>query len=178
MSLLDQLRKELSDLQKLLEDESIWKDLLVTYEPPMVERLYTNRGENRLFLHRIHPCGDKSPLLHPHPWPSAVHIVSGLYKMNVAYTYEDSYGVNIQPAVTTYLSAGSSYEMDRQEAWHDVNPIGEPSLSIMLTGPKWKNSHYDTMISIGKLSYPKETQPNLTLEQRDKLFADFRHFFA
>ena len=113
-----------------------WNTVDVDYEHPRVERLWTQlTPEMRVFLHRIHPCPDgKRPLFHPHPWASAVKVVSGRYFMELGY------GTGETPprvAATMILNAGSSYEMVNEDAWHSVNPIDEPSLSVMVTGARW-----------------------------------------
>lgn len=118
----------------LLEaDADSWHTLDVDYEPPRVERLWRDfEKDYRIYLHRIHPC-DKA-LFHPHPWASAIKVLSGKYVMGVGYTLD-----NVPPteAATIVLAAGSYYEMIDPDGWHYVRPIGGPSLSIMVTGPKW-----------------------------------------
>ncbi len=127
------LEKILSELPDLLKND--WNSLHITYEPPIVERLWLQYdNEHRILLHRIFPCENK-PFFHPHPWPSAVHIISGTYEMNIGY------GSGIVPppvASTVRLTKGSSYEMTDLNQWHSVRPIGEPSLSVMVTGKPWK----------------------------------------
>lgn len=132
-SFITTLRKIIKeDLPGLLHDtETMWKTLHVTYEEPHVERVWIQLGENRLNLHRIHPC--KKPLIHPHPWPSAVVIYSGTYQMGVG-----KYGQNASDELATmHLTEGSSYEMLHRHAWHYVMPLEKPSMSIMLTGTPW-----------------------------------------
>ena len=41
---------------ELIEDAEGWNSLLVDYHPPVVERLWRQFGDHRIFLHRIHPC--------------------------------------------------------------------------------------------------------------------------
>ncbi len=110
-----------------------WQSLDVDYEPPQVKRLWRPFEDiYRLYLHKIYPC--QNALYHPHPWPSAVKIVSGMYKTGIGY------GPGDDPppiAVTFALRDGSSYEMVNPDAWHYVHPVYLPSLSIMVTGPKW-----------------------------------------
>ena len=122
-------------LPRLLDKEDNWKSLLIDYEPPVVERLYTDlEGGNRLSLHIIHPCREGEAFVHPHPWPSAMYIVSGMYKM------DSGYGKNLEyPNIvnSVFLNAGSFYEMVNQDGWHSVRPLGTPSLSVMINGPSW-----------------------------------------
>src|SRR5208337_718613 len=135
LSMLDVLRRIEEDLPRLLREEA-WTSLDVEYEPPRVERLWRQLGDVRVNLHRIHPC--PTALYHPHPWPSAVKILSGVYEMGVGY----GVGSATPPtAVTLRLGAGQSYEMIEPNGWHYVRPIGGPSLSLMVTGRPWDLHH-------------------------------------
>lgn len=129
LKLLAQAEAELPELLKWLDG---WTSLDVDYEPPRVERLWRPFHEDhRLYLHRIHPC--ETALFHPHPWPSAIKVVTGGYEMAVGY------GPGGRPpriAATIQLAPGSSYEMLDPDGWHHVLPTVE-TLSIMVTGPKW-----------------------------------------
>jgi len=122
-------------LPALLNDPAGWRSLDINYHPPRVERLFRPWGEGgRLSLHRVHPCPLDSALFHPHPWPSAMRIVSGSYRMIVGY----GAGVEQPPvAMTLELTAGARYAMVDPDAWHAVVPQGQPSLSIMVTGQPW-----------------------------------------
>lgn len=130
------------DLPRLLEEpETSWQSLDVDYDPPRVERLWRtvfyrdtgeSGGEYRFYLHRIHPCED--PLYHPHPWPSAVAVLSGSYEMSVGHGPGEK-GPPV--AMTSRLSPGSSYEMIDPDGWHSVRPLGQASLSLMVTGAPW-----------------------------------------
>lgn len=122
-----------SALPMLLLDEDRWQSLDVNYEHPRVERLWTQVGTWRVNLHRIHPCA--RALFHPHPWPSAVLVVSGKYEMGVGY------GAGGEPppeAVRLILTAGARYEMVDPDGWHSVRPLHESSLSLMVTGEPWR----------------------------------------
>lgn len=136
---------------------SDWKTLDVLYEEPRVERVWTQLGENRLYLHRIHPCA--KPLYHPHPWPSAIFIVTGRYKMEVGYG--DPLGSPPLPAALIDLGAGDSYEMLDSLSWHSVAPYGGTCLSLMLSGPPFPGAP--------KHQHSKKNKP-LTPEVRDELF--------
>lgn len=120
-------------LGNLLYMSEPWNSLDVDYEPPRVERLWKDwKYGCRIYLHRIHPCD--TALFHPHPWPSAVKVVSGQYEMGVGY----GAGQERPPVASlTVLRSGSSYAMTDPNGWHWVRPLGEPSLSVMVTGPKW-----------------------------------------
>lgn len=149
------------DLPKLLADESKWKSLLIDYHPPRVERLWREWYEYRVYLHRIHPCTREEALFHPHPWSSAIRIVSGTYEMGVGYASGDT---PPPAAATLMLGPGSAYEMIHPDGWHYVRPIGVPSLSVMVTGTPWGRSA------------PKSDTPLKELPENNKaeLFSLFR----
>lgn len=123
-----------SVLPGLISDPATpWQTLDVLYEDPHVERVWIQLGEDRLYLHRIHPC--EKALFHPHPWPSAILILSGQYRMDVGYGWRS--GGEPPVAASMYLQEGSGYEMVNPDGWHNVLPYGGPSLSLMLTAPPW-----------------------------------------
>lgn len=130
--MLEELERAERELPALISS-SRWSSLDVDYEPPRVERLWTQLDGLRVYLHRIHPCD--SALFHPHPWPSAVKVVSGRYEMAVGHGPAES---PPPAAAKLVLAAGSSYEMTDPDGWHYVRPIGGPSLSVMVTGAPWK----------------------------------------
>lgn len=121
-------------LVHMLYSPEAWNSLDVSYEPPRVERLWKDwKDGHRIYLHRIHPCD--TALFHPHPWPSAVKVLSGQYEMGIGY----GKGQERPPvAALTVLTAGATYAMTDPNGWHWVRPIGGPSLSLMVTGPKWE----------------------------------------
>jgi|SRR5208282_557443 len=124
-----------------------WSSLDVDYEPPRVERLWCQIGEHRLYLHRIHPCN--KALFHPHPWPSAVKILSGRYEMGIG---RSAGFLNPPELVTCVLAADSEYEMIEPNGWHYVRPLDGPSLSIMVTASPWP------------LRHPADKRPSTTLK--------------
>src|SRR3990167_1167848 len=81
ITLIERIEKEIPVLLK--QDD--WNTLYIDYELPIVERAWRQHGEHRIFLHRIHPCEREQSLWHPHPWPSAVKVISGEYEMGVGY---------------------------------------------------------------------------------------------
>lgn len=128
--------KELEpEVPKLLVKPDLWQSLLVDYEPPIVERLWTQLpGNVRLFLHRIHPC--EHAFYHPHPWPSAIKVVSGVYEMLVGC--HDTFFTRDQGvAARLELPAGTYYEMNNSWGYHSVRPLGGSSLSLMVTLEPW-----------------------------------------
>jgi len=127
--------KALPELDKILKTAPLseWHSLDVDYTPPRVERIWIPFENHRINLHRIWPC-DKA-LYHPHPWPSAIYVLTGKYEMAV--------GTKDVEASRVVLTAGSSYEMINPEGWHYVRPLDEPSLSVMLTGKPFENQVFD-----------------------------------
>ena len=137
IDILTELEKQLPEW---LEQPELWNTLMIDYRPPVVERIWRQVGEHRLFLHCIYPCTRKQAFFHPHKWPSAVKIHRGGYEMGVGF----GKGITL-PKVshTIYLGPGSGYEMLHRDAWHYVRPVGEPSYSTMITGKPWRRAMPD-----------------------------------
>lgn len=132
--MLDILYAVEKELPVLLQDENAWKSLYVDYHPPTVERLWLPWSEYRINLHRIHPCERDEALFHPHPWPSAMRVLSGEYEMAVGYGQGET-----QPPIAALMIASGDfrYEMTEPDAWHYVRPLREPTMSLMVTGKPW-----------------------------------------
>jgi hypothetical protein len=132
--MLEVLEAAERDLPRLLAEEGSWTGLLIDYHPPTVERLWRPWGEYRISLHRIHPCAPGAALFHPHPWTSAMRILSGRYEMAVGYGPGDS----PPPVAALMVAAGDFlYEMTHPDAWHYVRPLGGPAMTLMVTGKPW-----------------------------------------
>ncbi len=108
-----------------------WNSLDVTYKDPHVQRLWRDFGENRIYLHKIYKC--KNPFFHFHPWPSAMKVVAGSYKMNVGYG-DRMLDKPPNICLSQIVPARTYYEMLDPNSWHSVNPISNYSLSLMITG--------------------------------------------
>lgn len=152
-------------LPQLLENLDDWHTLDVDYEPPRVERMWTTLQDgSRLYLHKIYPC--KKALFHPHPWPSAIKVLSGVYEMGVgtSATADDP-----TESATILLTAGTSYEMIAPNGWHYVRPLAFSSLSLMLTGAPWAEKHPG-------LKKPAEGKKlrELTRDQKTRLATDIK----
>jgi hypothetical protein len=131
LEVLEALEKQ---LPRLLADADAWDSVYIDYHPPFVERLWRPWGDYRVNLHRIHPCAQADALFHPHPWPSAMHLLSGRYEMAVGY----GSGELAPPVAARILAAeGSRYEMTHPDAWHYVRPLDAPVLTLMVTGKPW-----------------------------------------
>lgn len=133
-NMLDILHRVESQLPEMLQDESGWNSLFVDYHPPVVERLWRQWYDFRIYLHRIHPCEPGEALFHPHPWPSAMRVLGGAYEMAIGY----GAGEKEPPmAARIVMGAGSEYEMTDPDGWHYVRPIGGPTMSLMIAGKPW-----------------------------------------
>ncbi len=132
--MLDVLAEVEAELPVLLQSSESWASLNINYHPPMVERVHRRWREYRVYLHRIHPCQPGEALFHPHPWPSAMRILSGVYEMGVGY----GAGNSTPPQAARIISAGDMrYEMTDPDAWHYVRPVDAVAMTLMVTGPPW-----------------------------------------
>ena len=131
--MLDVLARTEQELPQLLSEPG-WHSLDIDYHPPRVERIWRQRGDYRISLHRIHTCAAEQALFHPHPWPSAMRVLAGKYEMAVGY----GAGL-IAPPIAARLIADSGlvYEMTDPDAWHYVRPLSEHALTVMVTGRPW-----------------------------------------
>jgi len=112
-----------------------WNTVEVDYHPPFVDRLWRQCGDCRVYLHKIYPCEVIEALFHPHPWPSAMHILEGSYEMAIGY----GKGMETPPIAARILcNTDFRYEMTNPDAWHYVRPLGAPVYTVMVTGPVWK----------------------------------------
>ncbi len=159
--MLDVLYAVEKELPALVQDEGAWNSLYVDYHPPIVERLWRGWREYRINLHRMHPCAPGKALFHPHPWPSAMRVLAGEYEMAVGYGPGDA---PPPVAVLMIASAGFCYEMTVPDAWHYVRPIGEVTMSLMVTGKPWERWSPRS---------EKPLQP-LSTAQREAIFRFFR----
>jgi hypothetical protein len=154
-------------LPGLLASREGWNSVHVLYHPPRVERLWIQHGNVRVFLHRIYPCDPGDSLFHPHPWPSAVRIMSGRYEhliASVGNRAQPDHGPVLNRAI---LVAGAEYQMTHPDAWHSVRPLDGPSDSIMVTGPMYSPP---TVMP----SPPTEKQGPLTQERFEALLEMWR----
>ncbi len=184
---LDLIRLIDIDLPKLINgriiDEQgdineVWKSLFINYEPPHVERLYTQVGLYRIMLHRITPVIGADPLFHPHPWPSAVKIIDGWYDMVTGVV--EGCPINareIGVGATITLAPLSLYEMVDYNGWHSVNPQWQ-SHSLMVAGPPWEKCG----IGLEPRQMPKSEKVGklepLPIEDAKALMRAFRRFYS
>jgi len=161
------LDKALAELPSLMGSHDGWQSVHVTYHAPRVERIWRQWGENRILLHRIHPCDEGEALMHP--WPSAVCIMSGRYEHRIGVREFVPFQEPKPPTtlVTETLAVGSRYEMTNRHAYHSVRPFGNPSDSIMVTGPLYKPRVVMPHVPI------KKQQP-LSSERFTELFEEWK----
>lgn len=160
--MLKLLNEVLAALPDLLASSDGWKGMRIAYHPPQVDRAWRPWRDCRLSIHRIYPCAPGKALLHPHPWPSAMRVLTGRYAMAIGY------GAGLAPPTFVgefVLPAGAEYSMTDPDAWHDVRPIDEPVLTVMLSGPPWGRA-----MPVD----PGGPQPPLTTEELATLLADAR----
>jgi hypothetical protein len=135
--MLELLDIALAELPELLASSETWTGLQIDYHPPFVDRAWRPWRHCRLSIHRIYPCAREDALFHPHPWPSAMRLLSGRYEMNLGY----GAGTNAPPVTARVIAtAGTRYAMIHRDAWHDVRPLDGPALTVMLSGPPWQRA--------------------------------------
>jgi hypothetical protein len=137
--MIDELKRvEKDELLDLLINPSAWKSLNINYHPPHAERVWAElKNGNRIYLHFIHHCEKGEALNHPHPWPSAMHVLNGRYEMGVGYGEG-----NENPEMVMNLETergGLYYDMTHRDGWHYVRPMepGNPVATVMLAGKPW-----------------------------------------
>lgn len=167
LNVLYQVEKELPELLELKD----WESLDVDYEQPRVERVWRPWNEYRVMLHRIHQCNEGAqPLLHPHPWPSAMRIVRGQYEMVVGSGW---IRWHVRPAAKIILNEGDCYEMTNLDGWHSVRPTTKIIMSLMITGKPWSHAVQDVY------SMPsRKSMSSLTGEAKMNILNCFRSYYS
>jgi hypothetical protein len=136
------IREAALQLPTLLTQTNLWVNSLdVDYHPPRVERVWTPftaskftglQGKKyRLMLHVLHRCKAEEALFHPHPWPSSVAILEGVY--DSYYGYGQQNGPEPPRIGPIMHPAGSVYVMSNPYHWHLVAPK-MTTYSVMLIG--------------------------------------------
>lgn len=159
-------------IKELLRKPDVWKTLDVDYFPPRVERLYTNIGDYRIYLHYIHET-DERCLFHKHRWPAAFKQMSGAYEMGITYSESEisTEEADKLPVIAKFLiTDGSYYEMTQTDCLHYVRPIGVASSSIMITKDLYPEADTRKEVLDKKLS-------PLTIERKNQLLTFFERIF-
>lgn len=182
------------DILKKIEREQIldilsqpiekFKTLYVDYEHPYVERLQYNLEDGyRLFFHVIHTCKTEEALYHPHPWPSAMHILEGKYETGVSYSEVEEHYKHTETGELNELIAknevakfiiGSNlsnkdlayYQMLNPNGWHYVRPL-ETCYTVMLTHTPWYSGN----------KAPKQLD-TLSVERTTEIKEIFKAFYS
>jgi len=154
MTILNKLFDIENKLPELLQKESSWNSILIDYHPPIVERLYLQMDDIRINLHLLHPYNDNEALFHPHPWPSAMRILSGKYEMGIGFSEDEAIP---SLAAKLILPRNTAYEMSSPGGWHYVRPLRESAYSLMISGRPWERSKIKVKRSFCKLSKAKKT---------------------
>jgi hypothetical protein len=173
MIMLDVLSEAEQQLPQLVKSLDGWRSLFVNYHAPFVERLWRPFGtEHRLFLHCIHRCSVKEALLHPHPWPSAIRVLEGLYGSLIgAGSGTETPPVVYQTVVQASPQTAYRYAMLHPDGWHAVIPLTGYVYSVMVTGKPWNRPIPSvTQEAVGSL---RELSP----ERAEELLAVFREFY-
>ena len=146
--MINKLKEAEKFLPELIMMPDLWNTLNVDYFPPKVERLWMQYDkEHRLFIHVIHPT-DEYCLFHKHRWEGAFKMLRGSYEMGLSMsekevTNEEAHAL---PVVAKFIIApGTYYEMTYTHGLHYVRPIGEPSLSLMMTGNLYPEVRTDSL---------------------------------
>jgi len=180
-----ELLKEIElKLPELLNDPSVWKTVDVDYHPPRVERVWTQLGENRLMLHVIHPCESDKSLYHPHPWPSAMHVLRGKYEMGLAFRTMPKDAERILNAIPSSefleeickleLNGDNYYEMLDPKGWHYVSPIKNFCYTVMLIGKPWDSNEGKDLPNPGKLKELSEERKLQILSCFELLYLPYK----
>lgn len=193
---LKQIERKL--LPDLLKKSGEWNSLMIDYHAPIVERLWTQIGNYRVSLHFIHPCDTKDALYHPHPWPSAMHVLHGKYEMGLGIKYlpgfielsdfrhDGSLGETIKyvgqdlenceiftrEISKIEMNGENYYEMIDPKGWHYVRPIGGPCASVMLMGKPWDKNQFE-----GESEKPEGLKP-LDGYRKMIILEWFQNFFS
>lgn len=146
--MIDQLRTAAEFALQHIDDASRWGSLVIDRRQPHTWRVFAPFGELRICLHRFAPCEAGESFAHPHPWPSAMLVLSGVYQMSVAHS-ADLRSDETSPVLDVVLGPGSQYAMTEPGTWHQVVPRTE-CFSLMINGPRWEQPHRRAPTTSGK----------------------------
>lgn len=158
--MIEQLKKAIEIIPHLLSTPEVWQSLIInrrkphTYRAFLFPEKFSSAPEldgTRICLHRFEPCEEKDAFLHPHPWPSAMLILSGRYRMRIGASETNQIGNKPIIVLDEILSAGCVYSMTEPRGWHAVQPL-TTCYSIMINGQPWAPSdvHGDAPTTKGK----------------------------
>lgn len=122
-----------------ISDPEMWKSKKIRYQYPHVDRLMIPWGDLRISIHYIHPCERAKCYVHPHPWPSAIRVLSGIYETGLYNRPWFGLQEEASPEVRVTGSRGFDYEMVDPKVSHYVW-TATGSYSLMVMGPKWEET--------------------------------------
>ena len=129
-------------------DPGLWQSIVINRRRPHTWRAFLQHGDSRICLHRFTPCDAAESFAHPHPWPSSMLVLAGVYDMNVGLSRDPACD-NPAPVIQVTLNAGSVYHMTERLTWHQVVPRTE-CFSLMVNGPRWSDAHHRAPATGGK----------------------------
>lgn len=143
--MLDKLNSALQTLatranhENLFSDLSKWQSLVINRRRPVTHRAFIILDNGlRVCLHKFDPCAKEDAFFHPHPWPSAMIILDGCYKMWVGASSNllTTLDRDSDSVVELLLEPGSRYSMTNPLGWHAVQPL-TTCYSIMVNDVPW-----------------------------------------
>lgn len=140
--MIDQLDKAIKVLPKYLGGSLVWDSLVINKRKPHTYRAFMFPKDEglegtRICLHRFEPCDESDAFLHPHPWPSAMVVLRGEYRMKIGASPDSKSSPVI--VLDEILAKGSKYSMTSPLGWHAVQPL-TTCYSIMINGQPWDGS--------------------------------------
>lgn len=133
------LRKAIDIARVAVADPTDWETLVINRREPHTYRAFIYPKElpgYRICLHRFDPCGESAAFLHPHPWPSAMKIFEGDYRMRIGASADLKKETKPVIVLDEILAGGSVYAMTEPLGWHSVQPL-TTCWSLMVNGQPW-----------------------------------------
>lgn len=138
-----------NELPGLLVDRENWDSLIVNRRKPATYRVFCQRDDLRICLHRFDPCHMSESFAHPHPWPAAFLILDGQYRMSVGFSATRTSPP--EPVIEHVMGSWSSYSITHPMTWHAVTPL-ETTYTVMVNRAAWPVdvAHTDVRTTKGK----------------------------
>lgn len=142
---------DIFNLEKLLEQPTIWDSLLINRRKPETVRLFTQVGDRRICLHRFSAAEESEVVWHPHPWPATFLILDGGYELFLATSKDRKSPPDESTLTRRYVGPGDNYEMLSPLDWHKIVPT-QTTYTVMINGPEWRDDlmHKDVRRTSGK----------------------------
>ncbi len=173
--MLDKLYEGLNELPVLLNDRSNWDSLIVNPRQPWTYRVYSKLSNGlRVCLHRFEIFHTHEAFPHPHPWPGAILVLDGSYKMAIGYSVDRE--SPMLDVMTTVMGKWSAYEILNPLTWHAVIPL-ETTYTIMVNGTPWESdvAHREVRRAEGNdLEHMPEEKLVAHLAKFQKLINEYR----